>query len=75
MYFKQKEHQIKMFSADTDFEYPATIKIEDGVRKNHKFIGARWYAYLERHKPRKGDLIIFYVEDEFRLYVKLISKR
>jgi hypothetical protein len=44
--------------------------------ENEKYIGLGWYKYVDEHKPKHGDLLIFSMDNRSDyIYVKLIRKQ
>jgi hypothetical protein len=43
--------------------------------ENEKYIGRGWYKYINEHRPKLGDLLIFSMDNRSDyIYVKLIRK-
>jgi hypothetical protein len=55
--------------------YDASVKTAARDR-NEKYIGRAWYKYIDEHRPKRGDLLIFSIDNRSDyLYVKLIRKQ
>ncbi|PNX90551.1 hypothetical protein L195_g046676, partial [Trifolium pratense] len=58
----QAKSEIKLRSRQTNRIYKCAI-LNPGRGKHERYIATGWYDYLNDHKPKVGDLLIFAVEN------------
>jgi hypothetical protein len=65
--------QIYVRSAETNRTY--TCRILNGGRAFQRYIGNGWYDYLDYHKPKAGDCLLFSLKYPYNLMIVTLMRR
>jgi hypothetical protein len=68
-----KKNQIYLRSADTNRTY--NCKILNGGSSFQRYIGNGWYGYLDDHKPKVDDCLLFSLKYPYNLMIVTLMRR
>ncbi|WJX62736.1 hypothetical protein P8452_47700 [Trifolium repens] len=66
-------NEIYLRSAETNRTY--NCKIFNPGRLNQRYIGKGWYGYLDDHKPKVGDCLLFSLKYPYNLMIITLMRR